>query len=123
MLNEFQNFIRLTKQEKNNLTIGWLINLIKANHLTLNDVMEIINLCDDSFSNIDKFNSMIINNYVSASKISRLFGYGYARSMKIIKLLLSEKAITKQSSGYKIVDAEKFKQVGNQLFNKGEENE
>ena len=123
MLNEFQNFIRLTKQEKNNLTIGWLINLIKSNHLTLNDVMEIINLCDDSFSNIDKFNSMIINNYVSASKISRLFGYGYARSMKIIKLLLSEKAITKQSSGYKIVDAEKFKQVGNQLFNKGEENE
>lgn len=122
-MNELENFIKLSKQEKNNLTIGWLINLAKTHHLTLNDVMDIINLCDDTFSNMDKFNSMLVNNYVSASKISRLFGYGYAKSMKIIKLLLDEKAIAKTEKSYTIIDAEKFKQIGKQIFNKGEENE
>ncbi|MBQ7798020.1 MAG: hypothetical protein IJ371_02750 [Clostridia bacterium] len=120
---EIQKFTKLSKQQKNQLTLGWLVDLIKTNHLTLHDVMDIINSCDQTFSNIDKFNSMIDNNHVNASTISRLFGYGYAKSMKIINLLLEEKAIIKQNNGYSIVDKEKFKQIGEQLFNKGENNE
>lgn len=107
---------RLNKQQKGELTLAWLADLIKTNKLTIIDVMDIINAVDTTFTKLDKFNSMIITENVSASTISRLFGYGYAKSMRIINILLKENAIVKIENSYKIIDKEKFKAVGISLF-------
>lgn len=110
------DYAKLSKNEKGKLTLLWLTELIKEQKLTIQDVMDILNCVDNSFSNIDKFKSMLVNNYVSASTISRLFGYGYAKSMKIINLLLDEKAIKRQEHYYTIVDKNKFNSIGENLF-------
>ncbi|MBO5954926.1 MAG: hypothetical protein J6Q13_03055 [Clostridia bacterium] len=119
---EIDKFAKLSSAEKGKLTLSWLADLVQSNNLTIQDVMDIINNVDTTFSKLDKFNSMIITNRVNPSTISRLFGYGYAKSMRVINLLIKEQAIVKFEDKYKIVDKEKFKQVGIQLF-KGEKNE
>lgn len=113
---EIEHYCKLSKEKKGKLTLLWLTDLIKTENLTLQDVIDILNNVDDSFTKLDKFNSMLINNNVSASTISRLFGYGYAKSMSVINELLQQNAIIKYTNTYKIVDKDKFKLVGEKLF-------
>ena len=115
---EIEKFIKLSNEQKGNLTLSWLSELVQAQHLTIQEVMDILNSVETTFSKIDKFNSLLLTNKINASTISRLFGFGYAKSMKIINLLVEEHALVKTESGYVILDKEKFKEIGKRLFEK-----
>lgn len=104
-------FVSLSKHDKANLTLLWLIDLIKTEHLTIEDVMDILNCVSPTFSKTDKFSSLLLGGTVSVSSISRLFGYGYAKSVSFINSLLKQKVIEKQDNCYKIIDKQKFKMV------------
>ena len=119
---EIDKFVKLNKKEKGEMTLLWLADLVQTQNLTIQDVMDIINSVDTTFSKLDKFNSMLITNHITPSIISRLFGFGYAKSMRVINMLIKEQAIVKLDNGYQIVDNENFKRVGEKLF-KGEKNE
>ena len=111
-----EEFVKLNQEDKGKLTLLWLADFIKTNALNIVDVMDILNNVETVFSKTDKFNSMIISNSVSASMVSRLFGFGYAKSMRVINLLIKERAIIKFENRYKIVNKEKFQEVGKRLF-------
>lgn len=104
-----EQFIKLKTSEKANLTLSWLIDFVKAENLTIEDVMDILNCIEPTFSKTDKINSLLTSGTISVSIISRLFGYGYAKSMNIINSLVKQNIITKQDNCYKIIDKENFK--------------
>ena len=113
-----QQFLKLTKAEKDELTIKWLIQLVKDNNLQPNDVMDIINSLYENLIDIEKFNKLSEYKIIRASTISRVFSYGYVKSMKIINLLIENNAIIKIDNGYKVISKANFRQVGKILFNK-----
>lgn len=106
---KIEEFIKLNKIEKSNLTLKWLIDLVKTEGLTIEDIIDILNCIEPTFSKSDKFNSLLIRGTLTVSSISRLFGYGYAKSMHVISMLLKQNIITKHENCYKIIDREKFK--------------
>ncbi len=115
--NEFkEQFLKLTKEEKDSITLGWLIDLVKNNSITISDIVDVISFDYKDLSNIDKFNKLKENEFISTSTISRIFSYGYSKSMNIIKLLLENKAIEKTSKGYQIISMTNFEKVGEILF-------
>ena len=113
-----EQFLKLTKEEKDKLTLSWLIDLVKNNTITIRDIVDVISSCYDGLSNIDKFNKLKENEIITASTISRVFGYGYSKSMNIIKLLLENKSIKKIENGYQIISMTNFEKVGEILFKK-----
>lgn len=113
---KLQDYFKLSKDEKGKLTLFWLISLIKDRQLTIEDVVDILNSLEPTFSNVDKFNTLLVSEFFSASTISRLYGFGYSKSMNIINTLLSKNIIIKYENKYKILDKEKFKDVGNKLL-------
>lgn len=115
---EVTKFAKLSKVEKGKLTLSWLSDLVKNKQLNIADVMYILNSYETTFSNLDKFNTMLELTHITASTISKMFGFGYAKSMRVINLLIKEQAIVKDENKYKIIDKEKFKKVGKLLFEK-----
>jgi len=110
-IEKLDNFIKLNKTDKKNLTISWLIDLIKTEHLGVEDVIDILNNIEPTFSKIDKLECLLMNGHISTSSISRLFGFGYAKSSNIISILLKKNIITKHENSYKILDKENFKVI------------
>lgn len=115
----FAEFVKFDQSEKEKLTLKWLTTLVKTHNLTIEDVMDILNCVDLTFSKIDKLNSLLINGSISATTISRILGYGYAKSMNYINTLLKKNIIVKVDKGYKIIDKDKFKLANEELL-KGE---
>ena len=113
-----EQFLKLTKEEKDKLTIGWLMDLVKNNTITISDIIHVINSCYDGLSNIDKFNKLLEYETISASTISRVLEFGYVKSMNVIKLLLENKAVEQVDNRYKIISASNFIKVGEILFKK-----
>lgn len=111
-----EQFLKLSKAEKDGLTLRWLIDLVQNYDISISDIIETLSIEYKDLSNIDKFNKLAQEDVVSASKISRVFGYGYSKSINIIKMLLKNEAIKKVDVGYKIISIPKFKDVGKQLF-------
>ena len=118
---KLEQFAQLGKEEKENFTLLWLTNLIKTEQLTIEDVIDILNNVNPTFSAADKFNAFLIGGTLTISSVSRLFGYGYAKSKSIISALLSRNIIAECNNSYKIIDKEKFKLVSSELF-KGNKN-
>lgn len=115
-IDKLDNFIKLKKQDKKNLTISWLIDLIKTEHLEVVDVLDLLNNIEPTFSKVDKLECLLINGHISTSAISRLFGFGYAKSSKIINVLVSKNIITKYENSYKIIDKANFKTTTKELL-------
>ena len=115
-IEKLDNFIKLNKQEKKNLTISWLIDLIKTEHLEVVDVLDLLNNVEPIFSKVDKLEYLLINGNISISIISRLFGFGYAKSSKIINILMNKNIIAKYENRYKIIDKTNFKRITNELL-------
>lgn len=113
-----QQFLKLSKDEKDKLTIKWLNQLVKDNQLQPSDVMDIINSLYENLTDIEKFNKLSECKMIRAATISRVLGYGYVKSMRIINLLIENNAIIKSENGYKVISKANFKQVGKNLFNK-----
>lgn len=111
-----EGFVKLKKSEKKNLTIAWLIDLIKTEHLGIEDVMDIINNVEPTFSKAEKLECLRINVQISTSIISRLFGFGYAKSSNLINNLVKKNVIAKHENCYKILDKVNFKTVTKQLL-------
>lgn len=118
-IEKLEDFIKLNKTEKKSLTITWLIDLIKTEHLGVEDVIDILNSIEPTFSKADKIECLLINGHISTSTISRLFGFGYAKSAKIINTLISKNVIVKYENSYKIIDKVNFKNVTKELFKQG----
>ena len=117
-IEKLENFLKLNKQDKKNLTISWLLDLIKTEHLGIEDVIDILNNVEPTFSKVDKLECLLINGYISTSTISRLFGFGYAKSAKIINILASKYIIAKYENSYKILDKTNFKITTKELLEK-----
>lgn len=115
----FTEFIKFEQNQKEQLTLKWLLTLVKTHNLTIEDIMDILNCVDSTFSKEDKLNSLLIKGTISATAISRILGYGYARSIKYINTLLKRNIIVKFDNSYRIIDKEKFK-LSNQELIKGE---
>ena len=58
-IEKLDNFIELSKNEKENLTLSWLINLVKAEHLTIEDVVDILNNIEPTFSKTEKLECLV----------------------------------------------------------------
>ena len=114
-LEKLEEFKKLNKMEKKNLTLSWLIDLIKTQHLGVEDVIDIINSVEPTFSDADKLQTLLIKGQISVAIISRLFGFGYAKSSSIINQLLQQNVITKYEQCYKIIDKENFKKITKEL--------
>ncbi len=113
-----QQLLKLSNSEKQSLTIGFLTELLKNGHLNLNDIIEIFNSSYVNLTDIKKFEMIGNEGVVTASKILRVFNYGYAKSMSIINLLIEHNAIQRQEKGYKVISKTNFNKVGQILFNK-----
>ena len=110
-----ENYIKLDRETKRDVLISTLTSLYGNHQLTIKDVVDI--MCEaNTLTDEDKFNVMLLTNHVSASTISRLFGFGYAKSMKIIQMLINEKAIEKIETKYNIISVTNFKSVATKLF-------
>ena len=114
-IDKLENFINLNKTDKKNLTISWLIELIKTEHLSIEDVIDILNNIEPTFSKVDKLECLLINGQISTSTISRVFGFGYAKSSRIINCLVQKSIIAKYDNCYKIIDKANFKLVTKEL--------
>ena len=68
-IDKLENFINLNKTDKKNLTISWLIELIKTEHLSIEDVIDILNNIEPTFSKVDKLECLLINGQISTSTI------------------------------------------------------
>lgn len=112
----FTEFIKFDQSKKEGLTLKWLITFIKSHHLTMEDVMDILNCVDLTFNKEDKLNSLLTKGTISATAISRILGYGYARSMNYINKLLKRNIIVKFDNSYKIIDKERFKLANEELI-------
>lgn len=115
-ISKLENFIKLNKTDKKKLTISWLIDLIKTEHLGVEDVIDILNNIEPTFSKVDKLECFLINGEISTATISRLFGFGYAKSSNIINILLKKNVITKYENSYKIIDKVNFKTITKELL-------
>lgn len=118
----FTEFIKFDQSKKEGLTLKWLTTLVKTHNLTIEDVMDILNCVDLTFSKLDKLNSLLTKGRISATAISRILGYGYARSMNYINTLLKRNIIVKFDNSYKIIDKERFKLANEELI-KGDDYE
>ena len=114
-IDKIANFVKLNKIEKKGLTLSWLINLVKTEHLGIEDVVDIINNIEPTFATIDKLECLLARGIISTSTISRLFGFGYAKSSGIISALVKNNVITKYDNCYKIIDKTNFKSVAQKL--------
>ena len=110
-IEKLDDFIELSKNEKKNLTLSWLIDLVKTEHLSIEDVVDIINNIEPTFSKAEKFECLLLKDKFSASTISRLFGLGYAKSMKLINALIENNLIVKYDSCYKVINKKGFKDM------------
>ena len=110
-IEKLNDFIKLSKNEKKDLTLSWLIELVKKEHLSIEDVVDIINNIEPTFSKAEKFECLLLKDKFSTSTISRLFGLGYAKSMKLIQVLLDNNLIVKYDSCYKVIDKKGFKDM------------
>lgn len=108
---KLNNFIKLSKNEKEKLTLSWLIELVKKEHLSIEDVVDIINNIEPTFSKAEKFECLLLKDKFSTSTISRLFGLGYAKSMKLVQVLLENNLVVKYDSYYKVIDKNGFKAI------------
>ena len=115
-IEKIEDFTKLNKAEKKNLTMSWLIDLIKTEHLEVVDVIDLLNNIEPTFSKVDKLECLLINGHISTSIISRLFGFGYAKSSKIINILVSKNIVTKYENSYKIIDKTNFKTTTKELL-------
>ncbi len=106
-----EHFIKLTKKEKYNITLGWLSDLVKNNHITINDIVEIIVSSYNDLPGVNNIENLTENNYINTSTISKLFGCGYAKSIHIIKLMIENNIIERVAKGYKIISLIKFIQM------------
>ena len=110
-IEKLDNFKELSKNEKKDLTLSWLIDLVKTEHLSVEDVVDIINNIEPTFSKAEKLECLLLKDKFSTSTISRLFGLGYAKSMKLIQVLLDNNLIVKYDSCYKVIDKKGFKDM------------
>ena len=108
-IEKFDDFIELSKNEKKNLTLSWLIDLVKTEHLSIEDVVDIINNIEPTFSKAEKLECLLLKDKFSTSTISRLFGLGYAKSVKLVQVLLDNHLVVKYDSYYKVIDKNGFK--------------
>lgn len=113
---KLEQFVKLGKNEKKNLTLSWLTDLIKSENLSIADVIDILNCIQPTFSKADKLNAVLINGVVTTSTISRILGYGYAKSVKLINEMLSKNLIVKFDNSYKVIDKDNFKIFTQNLF-------
>ena len=111
-----ENFAKLSRKEKEQLTLKWLIDLVKTENLSIEDIIDILNSVDSCFSKSDKLNTLLVNDTISASAVSRILGYGYAKSMNFINNLLKRNVIIKKDGCYKIIDKEAFKTTTKELI-------
>ncbi|MBR4999014.1 MAG: hypothetical protein IKY10_03955 [Clostridia bacterium] len=110
-IEKLDNFIELSKNEKRDLTLSWLIDLVKTERLSIEDVVDIINNIEPTFSKAEKLECLLLKDKFSTSTISRLFGLGYAKSMKLIKVLIENNLVVKYDSCYKVIDKKGFKDM------------
>ena len=110
-IEKLDDFIELSKNEKRDLTLSWLIDLVKKEHLSIEDVVDIINNIEPTFSKAEKLECLLIKDKFSTSTISRLFGLGYAKSKKLIQVLLENNLVVKYDSYYKVIDKKGFKDM------------
>ena len=110
-IEKLDDFIELSKNEKGDLTLSWLIDLVKKEHLSIEDVMDIINNIEPTFSKAEKLECLLIKDKFTTSTISRLFGLGYAKSMKLVQVLLENNLVVKYDSCYKVIDKKGFKDM------------
>ena len=110
-IEKLDNFIELSKNEKKDLTLSWLIDLVKKEHLSIEDVVDIINTIEPTFSKAEKLECLLIKDKFTTSTISRLFGLGYAKSMKLVQVLLENNLVVKYDSCYKVIDKKGFKDL------------
>ena len=109
----FIEFSKLSKNEKSNLTLKWLTDLVKTEKLSIEDIIDILNAVDTSCSKADKLNTLLINGTISASAVYRILGYGYSKSMNYINNLLKRNVIVKLDSCYKIIVYSLWRKRGN----------
>ena len=110
-IEKLDDFIELSKNEKRDLTLSWLIDLVKKEHLSIEDVVDIINNIEPTFSKAEKLECLLIKDKFTTSTISRLFGLGYAKSMKLVQVLLENNLVVKYDSCYKVIDKKGFKDM------------
>ena len=110
-IEKLNDFIELSKNEKKDLTLSWLIELVKKEHLSIEDVVDIINNIEPTFSKAEKLECLLIKGKFTTSTISRLFGLGYAKSMKLVQVLLENNLVVKYDSCYKVIDKNGFKDM------------
>ena len=110
-IKKLDNFIELSKNEKRDLTLSWLIDLVKTEHLSIEDVVDILNNIEPTFSKAEKLECLLIKDKFTTSTISRLFGLGYAKSMKLVQVLLENNLVVKYDNCYKVIDKRGFKDM------------
>ena len=110
-IEKLDDFMLLTKKEKKNLTLSWLIEFIKKENLSIEDVVDIINNIEPVFLRVEKLECLLLNDEFYTSTISRLFGFGYAKSVKVINFLLQKNLIVKFEKGYKVIDKSRLKDI------------
>ena len=110
-IEKLDDFNELSKNEKRDLTLSWLIDLVKKEHLSIEDVVDIINNIEPTFSKAEKLECLLIKDKFTTSTISRLFGLGYAKSMKLVQVLLENNLVVKYDSCYKVIDKKGFKDM------------
>lgn len=110
-LDKIDEFSKLSQTEKKNLTLSWLTNLIKQQHLNIEDVVDILNQIEPTFSKAEKLECILLKDKFSTSTISRLFGLGYAKSVKLINVLMENNIVVKYDNCYKVIDKKGFKDI------------
>lgn len=108
---KLETFVKLNKTEKKNLTLSWLIDLIKTQQLKIEDVIDILNCVEPTFSKLYKLEYFLTSGKISISSLSRLLGFGYAKSSSIINKLSKRNIIVRYEKDYKIIDKINFKRV------------
>ena len=99
-IEKLDDFIKLNKNKKKDLTLSWLIELVKKEHLSIEDVVDIINNIEPTFSKAEKVECLLFKDKFSASFISRLFGLGYAKSIKLINVLIENNLVVNKSAEF-----------------------
>ena len=86
--------IKLNKTEKEQLTLKWLCELVKTENLSIQDVMDILNCVDSSFSRTDKLNSLVYNGTITAvSQIAEISQMGIEYFLLLLPLLAMNLAL------------------------------
>lgn len=115
-------FLKLSKEDKENLTMDWLRDLMIKNRLNFEDVIEIFNACYGN-SDMQRWVNLASDETFGICTIARLFGFGYPKSKRIVEDLVKEEVVEQLEKSYKILSKDKFLAYGEKLFKQNGEKE